>query len=180
MGKIGLFFATDTGNTRKIAKLIKKKHFDDGVVDICNFEKATPEMVSEYSALIIGTPTLGEGEYPEALEGFLPSLADIDFSGKTIALFGLGDQQEYAHEFVDALGMFYEEIEDSGATFVGFWSTDGYEYTASKADMGDGKFCGLVLDQDNQSSMSDDRLAAWIADVKPALLAAAGAESAVA
>ena len=35
MAKIGLFYATDTGNTRKVAKLIKKQ-FDEGDVELFN------------------------------------------------------------------------------------------------------------------------------------------------
>ena len=32
----------------------------------------------------------------------------------------------------------------AGATMVGSWPTDGYAHSASKADMGDGYFCGAV------------------------------------
>ena len=34
-----------------------------------------------------------------------PQLAAADLTGKTIAIFGLGDQKKYAHEFVDAIGI---------------------------------------------------------------------------
>ncbi|MFD2113385.1 flavodoxin [Thiorhodococcus fuscus] len=173
MKKIGLFFATDTGNTRKIAKKIQRDHFEEGVIDICNFEKATAELIDGYEALIFGTPTLGVGEYPQALEHFLPELDKVDFSSKVVALYGLGDQEGYSSEFVDALGMLHEEIESRGAQIVGAWPTDGYEYELSRADLGDGNFCGLVLDLDNQASLTDERLASWISEIKPALLAAA-------
>ncbi|EXJ14112.1 flavodoxin [Imhoffiella purpurea] len=172
MSKIGLFFATDTGNTRKIAKRIKNDHFEPGVVEICNFEKATAEMIEGYDSLIFGTPTVGDGEYPAALEDFLPQFEDVDLRGKRIALYGLGDQVGYPQEFVDALGMFYEELASRGAEILGFWPNEGYDYELSRADMGDGRFCGLVLDLDNQSELTDARLAAWIADIKPVLLGA--------
>ena len=50
----------------------------------------------------------------------------MDFNGKTIALFGLGDQEGYGHEFVDGLGILFEKFEDLGASFIGEWPTDGY------------------------------------------------------
>jgi flavodoxin I len=37
-------------------------------------------------------------------EEFLPQLVDVDFSGKTVALFGLGNQDKSPDEFVDAMG----------------------------------------------------------------------------
>lgn len=171
MAKIGLFFDTDTGNTRKVAKMIKKK-FDDDVIDLKNIVKVTPADFEQYSAFIIGTPTLGEGELPENWEAFMPEMDALDFSGKTIALFGLGDQIEYAHEFVDAMGILYEKFEELGASFVGFWPLDGYEYDISRAEF-DGQFCGLVIDQDNQSGKTEKRVDTWVEMIKPALLEAA-------
>ncbi len=100
MAKIGIFFGSNTGNTRKIAKLIKKR-FDDELMDKpINVNRVTAEEFSAYDLLILGTPTLGEGELPglsadcenESWEEFLTKIEDVDFSGKTVALYGLGDQ----------------------------------------------------------------------------------------
>jgi flavodoxin I len=177
MAKIGLFYDTDTGNTRKIAKMIRK-YFDEDDIELKSITKLELADFEKYTAFILGTPTLGEGELPDNWAAFLPSLDDMDFTGKTIALFGLGDQEEYGHEFVDGLGILYEKFESLGASFVGFWPLDGYEYDYSGAELDD-VFAGLVLDQDNQSDLTPERVETWIAEVKPALLeAAAGAEAA--
>jgi flavodoxin I len=150
MAKIGLFYATDTGNTRKVAKMIKKQ-FDDGEVDLFNVKGATAENLTACDALIFGTPTLGDGELPESLIEFLPILESVDLNGKTVALYGLGDQVGYPDEFVDALGILYKK------------------FTKSKA-FRDGEFVGLVLDQDNQADLTEDRLEEWLELVKPELL----------
>lgn len=171
MAKIGLFYDSDTGNTRKIAKQITK-FFEEGDVELKPIKKVAPEEFSSYDALILGTPTLGEGELPENWAAFLPQLEGSDLSGKTIALFGLGDQAGYADEFVDALGILHDTLAEYGPTFIGSWPTDGYEYDISMAEQ-DGSFCGLVLDQDNQSDQTPARLETWLAVVKPALLAVA-------
>lgn len=170
MAKIGLFYDTDTGNTRKVAKMIKKQ-FDEDVIDMKNITKLELADFEKYSAFILGTPTLGEGELPDNWNEFLPQLDDMDFTGKTIAMFGLGDQEEYGHEFVDAMGILYEKFEPLGATFIGFWPLEGYTYSYSRAEL-DGEFAGLVLDQDNQSDLTPERLETWLSQVKPALLAA--------
>ena len=170
MARIGIFFGSNTGNTRKIAKMIKKRFPDDDLMaDPLNVNKATPELIASYDHLILGTPTLGEGLLPglaadcqhESWAEFLPRLADVDFSGKTVALYGLGDQEKYPDNFVDALGELYEFVTARGAKVVGAWPTDGYDFIASKAEK-DGEFVGLVLDQDNQKQLSDDRLETWL------------------
>lgn len=177
MAKIGLFYDTDTGNTRKVAKMIRK-FFDEDDIDLKNITKLELADFEKYTAFILGTPTLGEGELPDNWAAFLPTLNGMDFTGKTIALFGLGDQEEYGHEFVDGLGILYEKFESLGASFVGFWPLDGYEYDYSGAEL-DNEFAGLVLDQDNQSDLTPERVETWITEVKPALLsAAANAEAA--
>src|SRR5512146_2195616 len=100
MPKIGLFFASSTGNTRRIAKAIKKRFDDDTMADALNVNKATPELFASYTHLILGTSTLGAGALPGlssdcmggGWEEFLPKIEHLDFGGKTIALFGLGNR----------------------------------------------------------------------------------------
>jgi len=169
MSRIGLFFGSSTGNTRRIAKAIKKRFDDDTMAEALNVNKATPELVAGYDFLILGTPTLGDGDLPgldadcqqPSWAEFLPQLKEVDFTGKTVALYGLGDQEKYADNFADAMGILYEFVTARGAKVVGAWPTDGYEFMASKAEK-DGEFVGLVLDQDNQKQLSDDRLETWL------------------
>ncbi len=178
MGKIGIFFGSDTGNTRRVAKSLHKKLGDDADAPV-NVNKASADDLLKYDALILGTPTLGDGELPglssggsaESWEEFLPQLKGRDMAGKVVALFGLGDQEGYGHEFVDALIFLYNMAVENGATVVGSWPTDGYTFEASKAVIND-EFVGLVIDHDNQSELTDDRIDEWLEIVKPELLAA--------
>ncbi|MEW5769472.1 MAG: flavodoxin [Pseudomonadota bacterium] len=174
MPRIGLFFGSNTGNTRRIAKFIKKRYDDATMAEALNVNKATPELFAGYDYLILGTPTLGEGLLPgldadcqnESWAEFLPRLADLDFSGKTIALYGLGDQEKYAENFLDGMGHLYEFFSARGARMVGAWPCDGYEFVASRAEK-DGEFVGLALDQDNQKMLTDDRLETWLRLIAP-------------
>ena len=43
---------------------------------------------------------------------FLPQLDGMDLSGRTAAIFGLGDQKKYPDEFVDAIGLLHESWVD--------------------------------------------------------------------
>jgi len=110
MTKIGVFFGTDTGNTRRVAKDITTALDTTKAVNVRN---ATGADMLAYDILILGTPTYGEGLLPglstgnatESWEEFLPTLAGQNFSGKKVAIYGLGNQKSYPDEFVDA--MFY-------------------------------------------------------------------------
>lgn len=169
MARIGIFFGTNTGKTRKVAKMIKKRFDDETMADPVNVNRASADVVGQYQYLIFGTPTLGEGVLPglsadcenESWEEFLPQLQGVDFTGKTVALYGLGDQVGYAHEFLDAMIELYEFVTSRGAKVVGAWPTDGYEFDHSEA-LVDGKFVGLALDLDNQSGLTEQRLDAWL------------------
>ena len=175
MAKVGIFFGTDTGNSRKVAKTIHKQLGAELCDKPVNIQKAAIDDLLAYDVLIIGTPTYGDGELPgltagtstESWEEFMPNLEGADFSGKTIALYGLGDQEGYPDNFVDALGMLYDAFADCGANFVGFTGTEGYTFNSSKAVMDD-QFVGLVLDEDNQKELSDDRLQDWLKEIESA------------
>ena len=175
MAKIGLFFGSNTGKTRKVAKMIKKKYPDDELMAAAlNVNRTTAEDFASYEYLIIGTPTLGDGELPglssdcdaESWEEFLPSIEEIDFTGKTIAIFGLGDQVGYPDEFLDAMGELYDFFSERGATLVGSWPNEGYEFDESQA-LRDDKFVGLALDLDNQSGLTEERLTTWLGQIAP-------------
>jgi flavodoxin I len=63
------------------------------------------------------------------------------------------------------MGILEEKISELGGTTVGYWSTEGYEHSESKAVKGD-KFVGLALDEDNQSDLTDERIKRWVAQLK--------------
>jgi len=174
MAKTGIFFGTDTGRTRKIAKLIARK-LGDKVDDPVNVNKAQAEDLLKYDALILGTPTYGEGALPgldfgsqESWNEFLPKLEGLDFTGKTVALFGLGEQEKYPDVFVDAMGTLYDTLLAKGARFIGAWPTEGYQFNASTA-VEDEQFVGLALDLIGQSHLTDERVDAWLAQIGPLL-----------
>ena len=56
-------------------------------------------------------------------------------------------------------------FEKQGAEVIGSWSTDGYDHEESKS-IADGKFVGLACDEDNQPEMSEERVGAWIPQIK--------------
>lgn len=178
MAKIGVFFGTNSGTTRLIAKKLAAKLGDVADKPV-NVNRVTLDEFLSYRALILGTPSYADGQMPSLAQGikdgswqeFLPKLKDQDLSGKTVAFYGLGDQVKYSAHFVSALGKLCTFFKARGANVVGAWSIDGYTFDGSDAVV-DGKFCGLVIDADNQPLLTETRLTEWVALVKDPLLLA--------
>ncbi len=169
MTKVGIFFGTDTGNTRRIAKDIATALTSAIAAKPVNVRNANVADMLSFDTLILGTPTYGDGQLPglstgnatESWEEVLPKLAGHDFSGKKIAIYGLGNQKSYPAEFVDAMFYLYEQFKECGATMIGAWDIDGYTFQSSKAVI-DNRFVGLALDQENQKELTPRRLETWL------------------
>jgi len=165
MTKIGLFWGSDTGNTETVAGLIAESIGNDNV-DLIDVSAASKADMEKYRYLILGTPTWYDGELQSDWASFLPNMDEIDFSKKTVALFGLGDQFGYSEYFLNGMGELYDKLIERSAKVVGQWPTDGYEFDESTA-VRDGMFVGLALDQDNQQDKTEERIKKWVEQVKP-------------
>lgn len=178
MSKIGIFFGTETGTTRLIAKKIHKRLGDEIADKPVNVNRIEPADMLRYDALILGTPSYGVGQIPGHTAGclesnweeFLAKMPQGDFRGKRVALFGLGAQERYSERFASSLRRLHDTLVDFGAEIVGDWSTQGYTFEHS-ASVIDGRFVGLVIDQRTQGMYTDERLDTWVAQVRPLLTA---------
>lgn len=177
MNKIGIFFGTETGTTRLIAKKIQKKLGDEIAAKPVNVNRIEPAEMLQYDALILGTPSYGVGEIPGKSAGclepnweeFLRKWPQPDLRGKRVALFGLGAQERYSERFCSSLFRLYELCTNAGAEIVGDWSTEGYTFEHSAAIV-DGRFVGLVVDERTQGMFTAERIETWLAQVTPPLL----------
>ncbi|MGO1192130.1 flavodoxin, partial [Vibrio casei] len=106
-------------------------------------------------------PTWYYGESQCDWDDFFPELEAIDFSTKLVAIFGCGDQEDYAEYFCDAMGTVRDIVEAKGGTIIGYWPTEGYEFEASKALVDDNSFIGLCIDEDRQPELTDERVKTW-------------------
>jgi flavodoxin I len=177
---IGIFFGTDSGTTRlvakKIARALKRRVGDDRVAKPVNINRATLLDMLAYDKLIVGTPTYGEGALPgkasrnseESWLEFLPGVQGQDFAGRKIALYGLGDQEEYPETFLNGMRDLYDVFAAAGAELIGTSPLDGFEFQQSRAVDRD-RFIGLALDQHLQHLLTDQRIEAWLDVVVPQL-----------
>ena len=160
MALIGLFFGSDTGNTEAVAGMIQKELGSD-LIDVLDVAQGTSADFEKYDLLILGIPTWYYGESQADWDDFMPELEEIDFSSKLVAIFGCGDQEDYAEYFLDAMGTLRDVVEARGATIIGHWPTEGYQFEASKALVDDKHFVGLGIDEDRQPELTAGRVTAW-------------------
>ncbi|KUJ71955.1 flavodoxin FldA [Thiomicrospira sp. WB1] len=166
MSKVGLFYGTDTGNTERVADMIKDKLGSDQV-EVHDIASASPDDFAQYDKIILGQPTWYYGELQSSWDDFWDEFKGIDFTGKTVACFGLGDQADYAEYFLDAMGFMHDVAVENGATPAGYWPTDGYEFDESKAVTEDEEFfVGLAIDEDQQPELTAGRVDAWVDQIK--------------
>jgi flavodoxin I len=160
---IGIFYGSSTGNTKDVATKLQEALGGD----LHSITDADTDTIAGYDNLVFATSTWGAGDLQDDWEDFFPNLDDVDFSGKKVAIMGLGDQENYGDTFVDGMQVLADKVEGLGGKLVGFTSTEGYEYDNSEAER-DGRFVGLVIDEDGQSDLTDERVTKWAADLKAA------------
>jgi len=165
MNKTGIFYSFNSTKTAKAAEKIKEAFGTDYNITAVNAEELTEELFLSFTNLILGVPTWFDGELPNYWDEFVPAIEGLNLNGKTIAIYGLGNQVEYPENFGDAVGIMAELVQERGAKLVGSTSIEGYIYESSRANI-DGKFVGLILDQETQPRLSKDRIVNWVNDLK--------------
>ena len=162
--KAKIIYGSDTGNTEVIAEDLVKLLGEHEVLTVDELEESDWEGNELY---ILGIPTWYDGELQSDWEDYLDDFQKIDFTGKTVAVFGLGDQVGYAEWFCDGVGILADIVEKNGGKVIGNWSTDGYEFESSKAVMNtNNTFYGLCIDEDNQPELTQERLKKWVEQLK--------------
>lgn len=169
MKKILVIYAPQGGYTENIATQISKK-IPNALCTLVPGNEVTENLINEFSIIIIGVATLGNDTWNSGIQD--PDSANLhkiicncDFSGKKIALFGLGNAIMYPSHFIDDVGIFAEYLEQNKAIIVGYTSTEEFTFKDSKALRGD-KFCGLAIDFDNEPEKTTPKIETWISQLR--------------
>lgn len=162
MKKTVIIFGTSTGTCEDLAGRIGAKL---GVDNIINVTALNDSVIADNDNLILGTSTWGAGELQDDWYDGIKVIQGANLSGKTVALFGCGDSESYPDTFVGGMAELYNAAKNAGANIIGAVSTDGYTFDESEAVV-DGKFVGLALDEVNEDDKTDERINAWVEEIK--------------
>jgi flavodoxin I len=160
MDKTAIIFGSTTGMTEDIAKKIASQ-LNIAKEDVYEVATITPETISQYDVLLLGSSTWGSGELQDDWYDGIDVLKKSDLNGKKISFFGTGDSYSYSDTFCDALGIIHKALQSSGAIFIGQVDASEYSFDDSISVI-DGQFVGLALDETNESDKTDERISRWI------------------
>jgi flavodoxin I len=165
--RIKLIYGTDTGNTELVKEdLTKLLEKDD--ITVTNIAEITPKDWESHNYYILGIPTWYDGDLQSDWEDYFEEFKEIDFTGKTVAIFGLGDQLGYEEWFCDGVGILAKVVLDNGGKVIGYTDKDeSYDFdTTPKSIIKDDVFYGLCIDEDNQGELTQERLSKWVEQIK--------------
>jgi flavodoxin I len=164
MPETGLFFSSSTGNCQTIARIITNC-FKPHAVEVHDVMHTKGSLIDNYKNLIFGIPTWSKSKIHEDWQDFLPQVPIGLLKRKKIAIYGSADQRTYPDNFADGMGILYLWLLEHQGRIVGSWPTTGYAFRRSQA-MVNGKFIGLVLDEDVQPHLTKTRVAQWVDQLK--------------
>jgi len=162
--RIKLIYGSDTGNTELVTEDILKLLNN---IEVTTVDNLTPEDW-DHDKFILGIPTWYDGELQSDWEDYFEEFKTIDFTNKTVAIFGLGDQLGYEEWFCDGVGILAEVVLKNGGRVIGYTDKDeSYDFeTTPKSIIKDDVFYGLCIDEDNQGELTQERLSKWVEQIK--------------
>jgi flavodoxin I len=165
MSKVAIFYGPENGSVHRVAKLLASK-IENKKPELIHVNEAVTTDLERFDNIIFGISTVGRDTWDQNFGNvdwskFMPLVTSFDFTGKKVAIFGLGDHITYAYHFVNAMGLLAKLVIKNGGQLVGRVSPEGYTFQDSDALDG-GLFQGLPLDEDFEPELTDERLNCWV------------------
>ncbi|KAB3533487.1 flavodoxin [Alkaliphilus pronyensis] len=117
MKNVSIIFGSTTGNTEKVANLIKD-HMTDCNVTVSNVVDAKDAMIESADLVLFGSSTWGYGEFQDDFAPYYDNMSSDLLSGKNVAVFGCGDSVGFADVYCEAVNLIIEKASDCGAKVI--------------------------------------------------------------
>lgn len=118
MKKVSIIYGSTTGNTERVAEIIKDNlaECEVSVTNVCN---AKDEMIKLADIVLFGASTWGYGDIQDDFLEYYDSMTSELLSGKNVAVFGCGDSESYSDVFCNAVDLITEKALECGAKVIG-------------------------------------------------------------
>ena len=118
MSKTAIFFGPENGSVHRVAKLLASK-IESMNPDLILVNEASATDLDRYDTIIFGISTIGRDTWDQKFGNvdwakFMPTVTSFDFTGKKVAVFGLGDHITYAYHFVNSMGILSKAVLKNG------------------------------------------------------------------
>ena len=91
-----VIFGSSMGNAEEAANKIAANL---GIDTVLNISETSADEINGFDKLIIGSSTWGSGDLQDDMDAF--DFSELSLSGKTVALFGVGDSSSYDDTYCD-------------------------------------------------------------------------------
>lgn len=115
--KVSIIYGSTTGNTERVADMIKG-HLGDHEVNVVNVADVKDDDYASAELVLLGSSTWGYGELQDDFAVHFDAMSNAQLSGKKVAVFGCGDQDGFADVFCEAVTLISDKAEECGATLV--------------------------------------------------------------
>ncbi len=160
--KIGIFYGSSTGNTKKISYLIYTKLVKYVYCKIFNISEINLSEFNKFDILILGTSTWYYGRLQFDWYNFLNYNKNIILKKKIICFFGCGNKLNYSYTFCDGLYYLYKSYNKNN-TIIGYWNNI-YKFKNSKSLLCKNYFLGLVIDDNNSYKINNKIINIWLSN----------------
>lgn len=160
MNKTGIFYAGKGGTTETFAKQIAEKLG----ADMHNMKDTAVDAITGYQNVVLMSSSYFFGALAEDWGSKVKLLHTVDFSGKNVAIVGVGSQERHPDSFCSGAADFFDKLRFSGARFTGAVCTAGYNFTFSRMQKGQ-KLLGLCLDKGDDKAA--EKIDEWVKTVRP-------------
>lgn len=166
--EIGIFYGSSGGNTEEAAeKILEAFELPDS--HLHDISETDIEAFDLYDMIIFASSSTGTGNMQPDWAEFREELESLDFSDKTVAFVGMGDQMMFPDSFLGGISHLYSIVAGLAEKVVGDkWPVEGYEFNKSRF-VKKGEFLGLALDADNQPELTEERIEKWVRQIKQVL-----------
>lgn len=119
MKKATIIFGSTTGNTETVADMIAENMVDYEVKIVYVTDAKDDSSVQEADLVLYGCSTMGLGELQEDFIPYYESrMTSTLLKGKDVAVFGLGDKENYEEYFCWSADILSKKVKECGANLV--------------------------------------------------------------
>ena len=162
-----IIYGSDTGAPEYVIenylKDILEIYFELDCVEVNSIE---PNIWNTEDLIIIGLSTWYDGILQSDWDDYFDEFKEIDFAGKTVALFGLGDQVDMVNILLMELEFLQKKSLKTEAKLLVTGLVKDMNLKLQKLHLMKTLFMVWLFDEDNQDELSYERVKRWVLQIQ--------------
>ncbi len=115
MKNIVIVYGSTTGNTERVAGLIKDELGEAQVINVADVDNA---VVKAADLVLFGTSTWGYGDLQDDFADYIESIDADLVGGKDVAVFGCGDSASFPDVFCQGVTEVMDAVQQAGGKLI--------------------------------------------------------------